>query len=210
MRSSSVRDKAKGERMIYDCPECDSPQHFSPICVHQTALTQEGFSDDYILAKCDKCDRPALFNRLSLGDLDDDFPYRLWPPLERHVEFKLPEIVRDSYEEAVRCENAKSFIATAVMVRRALEAVCKEYDPKSKSIYAALQNMLKNGVISEELMEWATELRVIGNRGAHATSEKITRTEAKEALDFLQAILEIFYDLRPKFKQMQDRKKKAE
>jgi hypothetical protein len=119
-----------------------------------------------------------------------------------------PALVRESYDEAVRSEGARAYMAAAVMVRRCLEAVCKEYDATCKTVFSGLQDMLENGVISEELMSWSTELRVIGNKGAHATPEKITRQEAKEAIDFLQAILEILYDLRPKFKQIQERKVK--
>lgn len=58
--------------------------------------------------------------------------------------------------------------------------------------------MKDNGLISEELLEWSNELRVLRNLGAHATSEKITGQDANEAIDFLQAILETLYHLRPK------------
>jgi hypothetical protein len=143
-----------------------------------------------------------------VGD-PEEASVRIWPPPARHIDFPLPELVKDSYDEAVRCENARLPKPTVVMVRRALEAICKEYDPNCKTIYSGLQDMLKNGVISQEIMDWATELRVLGNKGAHATSEKITEVEATESLDFLQAILEIFYYLRPKFRDIQERKRKS-
>lgn len=69
-----------------------------------------------------------------------------------------------------------------------------------------LRLMLQNGIISQEIFDWSTELRVIRNFGAHATAETITREDAKESMDFLRAILETFYYMRPKFKQMQERR----
>lgn len=66
--------------------------------------------------------------------------------------------------------------------------------------------MLENGIISQEIFDWSTELRVIRNFGAHATAEKITSEDAKESMDFLRAILETFYYMRPKFKQMKARR----
>jgi len=69
-----------------------------------------------------------------------------------------------------------------------------------------MKALLTRGIISQELSDWGDQLRVIGNLGAHATNEKIDRQDATEAIDFLQAILEILYDLRPKFEQMRARR----
>jgi hypothetical protein len=93
------------------------------------------------------------------------------------------------------------------MVGRTLEAVCKEFEPTTRTVYDGLKSLHAKGFISNELLEWATELRVLRNLGAHATNEKIDVLDATGALDFLQAILEILYDLRPKFEQFKKRRK---
>ncbi len=68
-----------------------------------------------------------MFCREDLGNgFESDNYYRLWPAQSRHLAFTLPEIVRQSYDEAVKCENAKAYVAAVVMVRRALEAITKE------------------------------------------------------------------------------------
>jgi hypothetical protein len=95
------------------------------------------------------------------------------------------------------------------MVGRTLEAVCKEFDPNTKSVFEGLKSLHVKGIISTELLEWATELRVLRNLGAHATTPKIEVFDALGALDFLQAILEILYDLRPRFEQFKKRRKTA-
>jgi hypothetical protein len=133
--------------------------------------------------------------------------YQLYPPDKREFSFKLPEIVNESYKEAVKCERANAWIATVTMAGRSLEAVCKEYDPSSKTIFAGLERMKINGAISQEVFEWANELRTIRNIGAHASEVEIKKEDAIETLDFLQAILEIIYHLRPKFKEMINRRK---
>jgi len=69
--------------------------------------------------------------------------------------------------------------------------------------------MYSKGLISQELLDWANELRVLRNLGAHATNERIDVLDATGALDFLQAILEILYDLRPKFEEFKRRREKA-
>jgi hypothetical protein len=88
------------------------------------------------------------------------------------------------------------------MVGRTLEAVCKEFQPITKSIFDGLTKLHSNGIISDEILDWANHLRFIRNSGAHATADVIDSVDATEALDFLQVILEILYDLQPKFKKM--------
>lgn len=106
----------------------------------------------------------------------------------------------------MKCENAKAYVAAVVMVRRALEAVTKEHEPSARTLQSGLQAMFARGLMSQELAEWGHQLRVIGNLGAHPTKESVTRQDAIEAMDFLQAMLEILYELRPKFDSMRTRR----
>jgi hypothetical protein len=191
--------------MIYHCASCDGPRNFIDVAVH--LKPDEGPPIEYTLARCETCADAALFYREDMGDgFEGDNYYRLWPPHERHLGFALPDTVRQSYDEAVKCENAKAHLAAVVIVRRALEAVTKEYEPSARTLHAGMKALLERGIISKELSDWGNQLRVIGNLGAHATSEKIDAQDAAEAIDFLQAILEILYDLRPRFEKMRLRR----
>lgn len=198
--------KAPGKHLASACPQCEQPRTFTVDFVHR--LPEEGPPEEYTVCHCDVCKKPAIFYREDMGDgFDKDSFYRVYPAQGRHVGYYLPDIVRQSYEEAVRCEAAKTWIACVVMVGRTLEAVCKEFDPPSKTVFEGLKSLHSKGIISNELLEWATELRVLRNLGAHATNQKIDFVDATGALDFLQAILEILYDLRPRFEQFKDRRK---
>ena len=66
--------------------------------------------------------------------------------------------------------------------------------------------MRGRGIISQELSDWGHALRSVGNLGAHPASETIDYQDACEAIDFLQAMLEILYELRPKFERMRQRR----
>jgi hypothetical protein len=191
--------------MIYYCKSCDETQNF--VAESVIVNPEEAPPTEYTLARCEICSHPALFFREDVGDgFEGDSYYRLWPTHERHIGFALPDIVRQSYDEAVKCENAKAHLAAVVMVRRALEAVTKEYEPSARTLHAGMKALLTKGIISQELSDWGDQLRVIGNLGAHATSEKIDALDVREAIDFLQAMLEILYDLRPRFEKMRLRR----
>ncbi|HEX8489443.1 MAG TPA: DUF4145 domain-containing protein [Chthoniobacterales bacterium] len=199
------RPRVKG-RLAQICPECGKPNVFAVDLVHR--LPNEAPPEEYTFSHCDTCKKPAIFYREDVGDgFDSDSYFRIYPPPQRHAGYSLPKIVRDSYEDAVGCEGAKAWIACVVMVGRTLEAVCKEFDPGTKNVFEGLRSLHRKGIISNELLEWANELRVLRNLGAHATSEKIDVLDATGALDFLQAILEIMYDLRPRFEEFKKRRK---
>lgn len=54
------------------------------------------------------------------------------------------------------------------------------------------------------------ELRFIGNLGAHPTDDVVSPLDAREALDFLVAIVETIYVFRPKFQAMKARRARAQ
>jgi hypothetical protein len=193
--------------VIYFCKHCEAHRNFRSLSV--TEVRSDAFPEQFTFAACEACSYPAVYLRedYDLGaGFDDDEYYRVYPPHERAVSFALPGIVKESYEEAVRCEVHKSWIACVTMVGRTLEAVTKEYAPSEKSMFGGLKRMYDDGAISQEIHDWANELRAIRNIGAHATQQKLSRQDARESLDFLQAILETIYYMRPKFVAMKARR----
>ncbi len=194
--------------MIAYCSICKDKKEFSIKSQYAYKASKKDVEKEYVFAVCEHCESPSLFARedpIGIGYEFWDCDIRLYPKDERIVSYSLPELVKRSYEEAVKCENAKAFIAATVMVGRALEAVCKDYVPEVKTIDAGLKKMKENGLISDELLEWSNELRFLRNQGAHATEREFSVQDAKESLDFMQAIMEILYHLRPKFNEMKER-----
>lgn len=193
--------------MIYFCEHCETHRNFNSLSVAE--VRGGGFPEEFTFAVCEVCHYPAVYSRedYDLGEgFEDDEYYRVYPPHERTVSFVLPAIVRESYDEAVRCESHKSWIACVTMVGRTLEAVTKEYAPEVRNMFGGLKKMYQDGAISQEIHDWANELRAIRNIGAHATPQKLSRQDATESLDFLQAILETIYYMRPKFIAMKARR----
>lgn len=190
--------------LVYPCSECERHTTFIVIASH--TRPDEGPPEEYTFSKCGECSATAVFYREDMGGgFEGDAYYRVYPAHHRHVGYALPDNVRSSYEEAVRCEANKVYTACVVMVGRTLEAVCKEHDPSVRTIFKGLKKLHQDGLISEELMEWADQLRVLRNIGAHASDRMATGQDAEDSLDFLQAILEVMYDLRPRFQSFKAR-----
>lgn len=137
-----------------------------------------------------------------------DAPGRLWPEPETNLDWGIPEIARNSLVEAKVCFKAKAYSACAVMCGRAIEGVCLHHYPKNRTLQTGLQKLKKDGVIDDRIYNWGDALRRSRNLGAHATTEKVTREDAHDLLDFALAICEYVFVLNEKFDRYQKRKLK--
>ncbi|MBI5533366.1 MAG: DUF4145 domain-containing protein [Deltaproteobacteria bacterium] len=160
---------------------------------------------------CALCQQPALLRFIETGVDANGFPtaefdIQLFPAALARINAALPERVEESYIEAMKCAGAQAWLAAAVMVRRTLEAIGQEFDPKARRLFDGLAKMKEQGVISEELWRWGEALRFLGNTGAHPSGDKIQDADAKDAVEFLNAIIQNIYVLRPKFQAMQARR----
>jgi Domain of unknown function (DUF4145) len=197
----------KYESFIAECQTCKARTSHS-VAVSHDHVSSDGCTEQYVLAPCDVCEEMALFYR---EDPESEAPMnaeptfwwevvnRLWPAPDRCLGFLVPKAIDSAYLEAVKGVEAGLPMASSVMVGRALEAACKDIVPDAKGIHDGLKKMLKSGALSEEMYQWADSIRVLRNDGAHATENKFTLNEVNESLDFLQALLMIIYELRPKF-----------
>ncbi len=206
------------EEFWYYCKFCSKKTiftmkhiHFKPDDNVQEGLVYEN-PETFIIATCEDCWYPSLFVEKDIISFDlteiETSIERIYPPQKRKIDYLLPNIVRVSYDEAVNCEENHVWLASLAMVGRTLEAVMKEYYPSEKNFYNGLETMHKDGIISRELLDWSHELRKMRNISAHATDEKVTETDASEALDFLQVILDTIYKYRPKFERLKERREK--
>jgi hypothetical protein len=178
---------------------------FSESMPYQNGVYVEDYIEKTILATCRNCRQPIMVQswESAYDPADKSNEFRTIYPRDkgsaRELHFDVPKQILSSYNEAVKCETSEAWNACAVMVGRALEAVAKGYDTRVRTIATGIKKMHNAGVISSELFEWANELRFLRNIGAHASEVNVEEADAHEALDFLQAILETIYHLRPMF-----------
>jgi hypothetical protein len=142
-------------------------------------------------------------------DWDWDAAERRWPMPEDEIDWSIPEIARNSLVEAKICFKAKAYSACAVMCGRTIEGVCKHHDPKTKTLAAGLKKLKQDGVIDERIFGWSEALREHRNLGAHATTEKVKKDDARDLLDFAIAICEYVFILNEKFTRFQQRQAKT-
>lgn len=200
--------------MIIECPYCESKVDGIHRGEHESYdPTDDPFPFKAILLQCPVCNN-ALLGGSDLIQLNWDKHVwsdvaRLWPQQDNHIDPNIPAIARNSLVEARLCYRARAYSASAVMSGRTLEAVCKHQKTSSSTLAGGLKELKSQGVIDERLYQWSDELRKHRNIGAHASVERISKEDAKDLLDFSEAICEYIYVLSERFNRFMERKKGA-
>jgi hypothetical protein len=194
-----------------------NPSFYCPACRMQVQLITRGehhyahddAHKDYIFGHCAKCERVGLVEyERDEPEGETSNARQIWPSPVRLVEFDLPPKVLEAYQEALRCESAGAWIAAALMARRTLDAVVRDFAPEQERPSEGLRAMFTKGLISEELHRWGEEIRFLGEVSLQP-EHVIGHQDAKEALEFLNALIENLYFLREKYKRMQARRQRT-
>jgi hypothetical protein len=192
---------------IVDCRKCNTKAVAGRVADYD-------FPDDdfnvqrYVLAQCKICFDVMLLRHLA----DEKFPSRraivLWPDPARTLSAAVPEALRLEHRESRACFRSGAYTAAVVMVRRTLEGVCAEHGIKANTLVKSLEQMKTSNLIDTRLLEWAQELRVLGNEGAHFTGKRVSRRDAEDAVALAEAILDYLYVFSAQFDEFKERRKK--
>jgi hypothetical protein len=84
--------------------------------------------------------------------------------------------------------------AAGLMYRRSLElALGEKYPDKNGSLAAVIKDLVEEKVLTEDIGNWATEVRLVGNDAAHAT--EVTRDDLIMMRAFADAVLKYVWTL---------------
>lgn len=199
--------------MITECPHCDSKVDCEEKGDVEIDLEHTGVPTRFVLLECKVCQSALLgiteLIQTTSENWEWDAASRVWPTPEGDIDWEIPEIARNSLIEAKTCFKAKAYSACAVMCGRAIEGVCKHHDSKIRSLAVGLKKLKTDGVIDDRIYQWGEALRENRNLGAHATTDKVTKDDARDLLEFSIAICEYVFVLHEKFKRFQERRAKA-
>ncbi|GAA3229256.1 YbaK/EbsC family protein [Actinocorallia longicatena] len=137
------------------------------------------------LAECQACLLVVLL------DLAGE-PAVVWPAGPPPPDPAIPRTLRDELSEARSCLRAGAHSGAVVAVRRILEGVCRDHGVHRPTLYTSLGVMADDGRIEGRFLQWAEDLRILGNRGAHLNSAPAER-DARDAVALAEALLDYLY-----------------
>lgn len=197
--------------MLIECDRCRAIIDIQIIgsYIHEV---QEDWMENlkFSLCKCPQCTYPILIQQgydynYSNEEIDWGIPEKLYPSNLFHINPIIPDELKKGLTECIKCYKANAFTATAMMCRRTLEGFCLVKGIKERNLAIAIKKLKDQGIINEQLYEWANELRLAGNKAAHAINNEFEAIDAKDILDFTIAILDFTYSFKDKFDKFKTR-----
>ena len=197
--------------MILECKKCQAVVQAEELFTYDDDEIDDGFPipGRWTLSKCPICTTPLLTVQTEHGG-GWQTPNRVYPVQEKELNSSIPKSIREAFKEASVCFRAKAYTASAIMCRKTLEGICASHKIKERTLAGSLAKLKENGIIEARLFEWAEELRIFGNRAAHGVELKVKPQDAKDILEFTEALCEYVFTYRDKFEEFKARKEKEE
>ena len=169
----------------------------------------EYHGDHYSVCQCRRCTQPFLV-RQSLYGIPAEFEtiteeVVLYPSESKLPPEGLPASVKSAYDQAVISLRASLFEPCVLMSRKCLEAVCKTFSATARNLNTSLTKLKEDGHIDSRLLNWAHQIRLIGNEAAHDMTP-ISKEDAQDVLDFTEAILIYVFSLTKRFESFKARR----
>ncbi|MBB3910850.1 DUF4145 domain-containing protein [Sphingomonas desiccabilis] len=203
------------------CPHCGADQMSFQIFGYKPPAASKWKTDPTLAgASCGRCDMPVsatLRYTLVQSSSDSTFASRVqglnrpdtnlealgfeladsWPsPPAPEAPASLPRTVERAFMQAERnrlspdCQEA-----AATMYRRSLDLALKEAFPQENGMLdAKLKKLVREKRLPEAIGDWAHEVRLIGNDGAHDL-EGVSQGDLLDAKAFIDTVLKYLFTL---------------
>ena len=200
------------------CPECNMLVEAKAVAEGHGSIAEPNdidllvHWDHYSVCLCPRCEQPffvkqLLYGNAEFGSVTDQMV--LYPSDPKLLSDALPDSVKTAYDQAARCLSASLFEPCVLMSRKCLEAVCKTLDANGRNLNARLANLHEAEHIDSRLLDWAHQVRVIGNEAAHELDAPVTKEDARDAFEFTEAILIYVFSLTKRFEALRKRRAAA-
>lgn len=177
------------------CPYCEAKTHLVMTANHYHIHNNRD-QVHFVLFRCKPCKKITLkvyrFRQNPYSSdllLDGDGWINRFPNFNAAVAEKygiLSEDVRLDYEEGLRCLNADAPRAAVSMFRRALQNALVDLGADKK--LELLEQIKSIDKLTNEIKDWAHNIRIFGNWGAHPQDDDLKTVDldkANEVKDFI-------------------------
>ena len=108
----------------------------------------------------------------------------------------VPPAVSQALEEALTCHAHQCYVAAAIMVRKTLEALCRDRAATGPNLKERIRALGSKVVLPQELLDALDDLRLLGNDAAHIESQEydqVGEQEVEVAIAVAKEVLKAVY-----------------
>jgi hypothetical protein len=184
---------------ILVCPTCGNQtphklvfrHEYEPVFYGEDGTQSEGPAPPsiYMVFECGTCRDISLYEHPAPVPFEEAI---LRYPKGDSLHESVPRSVATNFQEARRIQTV-SPNGFAVLIRRALEAMCDDRGVPADRLQKRLEVLANRGEIPPVLAEITSVLRTIGNSGAHNTNQDVTVPMTWAMEEFFRALVEYVY-----------------
>jgi transcription elongation factor Elf1 len=183
----------------FTCPYCGAVSAFD--CIFSVKGNFNGILYPVSVWSCHNCDR-SIFIRNRQTEYEHEATNSMvidsiYPTQEKFVDSHVPIGIANDFIEASKDYNIAAYKSSVVMARRTIQKTCLNLGAtKTKKLYEQIEELKLSGKLHTDLADLATEIRFLGNDGAHPEDDgldEISVEDAKEVLDFTAELLDDLY-----------------
>jgi hypothetical protein len=206
-------------RRVAHCPHCGNES--THRLIHKQLYLEKTFSAkdgserrpapwSTFVVICETCQQVLLYDNPGnhLGEKDFHLCSLIYPK-SGLLHHSVPERIRKIYTEASSIKQ-RSPNGYAVLIRRAVEAMCDDRNAKkSNNLKVRLDDLRDKEKIPPDLAEDTHILRILGAIGAHEKEVLIHPTQVHLIDGFFKALIEYLYVAPSKIREFKDRLEKS-
>lgn len=191
------------------CPSCRQRGTFDSVAAHDVTVPIEGLNKILGQRRCPDSDCHA--HVFVAFDKDSSRVVVSYPT--EHIDFDstdIPSSVLSSFEEAIVCHANQCSVASAIMVRKTLEELCKNRGANGSNLKKRLEDLRSKIVLPQDLLDGLDDLRLLGNDAAHIESQeydKVGQEEVELAIEITKEVLKAVYQYSSLINKLQKLKK---
>jgi hypothetical protein len=198
------------------CPRCNKQSSFdllgalpatlsSNIRISQMIDNKPDSNDRVVSLLCRNCNQPVIVleekfvgdKAVKEGSSSGTIWWKgffWWPFINIKFSPSIPEIIQHTLQEAKVTYATECYRASAVMSRRTLEAIAVDKGEIKGVLAQRIKNLKEKGFLDSNLGEWATEIRLIGNVGAHFDPiDDVDKNDANQIIIFIEELIKYIY-----------------
>jgi len=182
-----------GPQLTLDrCPHCGiSAPSLNQLSVHQPAPRKGGQNAVWTVYGCAWCGGVVMTRS---NTANHQVVAKMWPDFPSAPD-ELPQRARDFLNQAMASSHAPA--GAVVLCASAVDAMLKAKGYKEGKLYARISEARRDNLITQEMADWAHEVRLDANDQRHADEEAPLPNEADAAKSvlFTKALGEFLYVL---------------
>jgi hypothetical protein len=197
IKVSAATATASDRKISLRCPSCRQRGTFDGLSQVTDAFIKDP-EHAVFLAGQRRCPNPGCSALIFfVADVENNRILITYPP--ERIDFdpsELPARVISALEEAITCHANRCFVASALMVRKTLEELCRDREAPGDDLKKRIRALGAIVVLPRELLDGLDDLRLLGNDAAHVESrqyDKVGKEEVEAGIAFTKEVLKAVY-----------------